>query len=625
MRRAFCLLVLITIALFVACEEEPAGPPTGNDNQTGPKPSAQITLPVPPAIAQMPPVFPIEWTPSDDAVEIRRILVDAAQFGGGWAFAIEYIRSHPNAPEWSEWIAVDAPDGSGRAWTTPPLATGPYAFAVQAHSGSGVVSDNFEVGRDVARILVTDSPPEPIVTFRPFACAPTVNDIALEVPSGSSEPICFSADASHYGAVVMQYRYGFDIVDLLDDSQWGEWTPYVGPSECIQMPTYFFGTHQLFLQVMDHVGGVAGGSVILNVIAFSMEKDVLLVDDWPENSSGWQATNGADPSDAEHDQFWADMLSDVAGFNPATDAVDLSTLTVEVPLSTMVQYKSIIWIAQGGELSSPSWLANLIRFRNPNIPAPPDNWACNPLLLYMAAGGKVLLVGDRVMTLVVNKGEFPGDLPAFPIIFRYELGGLQDGVYDAQEIGVRGVGERSFAYRDVCLNVLDVVRSQHPLGVRRPGVHACPVTGLRDHDLRTEGLRACTPIDNVTGGGFPRLDLRPEAAAPGRAHDLNGSGLNCDVYNPPYFGQVTPCDRFVEYGRRCFEPIYGLESLDTQSYIYDAPVAFWTGVYADRVPEVSGVAARSAVWGFHAVYFEPEQVKAALDIILFDEWKLTRK
>ncbi len=86
------------------------------------------------------------------------------------------------------------------------------------------------------------------------------------------------------------------------------------------------------------------------------------------------------------------------------------------------------------------------------------------------------------------------------------------------------------------------------------------------------------------------------------------------------------CDRYTEYGTRsCFEPIYGNGCLNTSSKIYNAPVAFWTSVYADRVPDVGGVAARSAVWGFHPVYFNPNEVRTALEIVLFDEWKLMKK
>ena len=142
-----------------------------------------------------------------------------------------------------------------------------------------------------------------------------------------------------------------------------------------------------------------------------------------------------------------------------------------------------------------------------------------------------------------------------------------------------------------------------------------PQSGMND------GLRAALPA--MGGYDFPQLTLRPEAAAPGMWFAADRLGLNCDIYNPPYFDSV--CGVFTEHGTRsCFEPVYGNGCLDASSKIYNAPVAFWTSVYADKAT-AGGVAARSAVWGFHPVYFNPDEVSAALDIVLFDEWQLPRK
>jgi hypothetical protein len=122
-------------------------------------------------------------------------------------------------------------------------------------------------------------------------------------------------------------------------------------------------------------------------------------------------------------------------------------------------------------------------------------------------------------------------------------------------------------------------------------------------------------------------------ALPGKWYSEDRSGLNCDIYNPPYFENVPKggdrtgvCNDFTETnpGRDCFKPIYANGCLDTGSAIYNAPVAFWSLTFEDRVPDAGGVAARSAVFGFHPVYFNPSEFKQALDIILFDEWQLPR-
>ena len=74
----------------------------------------------------------------------------------------------------------------------------------------------------------------------------------------------------------------------------------------------------------------------------------------------------------------------------------------------------------------------------------------------------------------------------------------------------------------------------------------------------------------------------------------------------------------------CFIPIYGHGCLDTNSPLYGSPVAFWTDKYSHVLPDAAGgVAAPSVVLGFEPYYFEPVPMREALEIILFDVWKLT--
>jgi len=186
---------------------------------------------------------------------------------------------------------------------------------------------------------------------------------------------------------------------------------------------------------------------------------------------------------------------------------------------------------------------------------------------------------------------------------------------------VRGIGDESYAYKDCCLNVLDIAFGQSRSGFRRLPT-PCAVHNIRERSQRTEGLRECIPMDGTYA--FPRLTLRPEVSSFGKWFHESRAGLNSDIYNPPYFQSI--CNHLAETfpPRDCFEPMYGLECLNTSSAIFGAPVAFWTGAHANRVPAGGGEAARSAVWGFQPVYFNPNQVREALAIILFDEWKLPR-
>ena len=166
--------------------------------------------------------------------------------------------------------------------------------------------------------------------------------------------------------------------------------------------------------------------------------------------------------------------------------------------------------------------------------------------------------------------------------------------------------------------MIDIAFIQNPNGRRRLP-DACPVDRIRDRDRRNDGLRACVPIDTR----FPRMTLRPEVASRDLWYAESRRGLNCDLYNPPYF--TTLCNAIAETSppRGCFEPIWGHECLNTSSAIFGAPVAFFSATHAGRIPP-AGEPGRSAVWGFEPVFFNPDQVKQALDIIFFDEWGLPR-
>jgi hypothetical protein len=133
-------------------------------------------------------------------------------------------------------------------------------------------------------------------------------------------------------------------------------------------------------------------------------------------------------------------------------------------------------------------------------------------------------------------------------------------------------------------------------------------------------MRAAIPVDP----DFPRLELRPEAATLGRAYHEDRKGLDVEVYNPPYFQEM--CPNTPREPRWCFQPIYELECRDQTEPTYRAPVAYWTSAYADRIGDAPGtIAARSAVFGFPLVYFKPDQVRGAIENILFNEWQLPRK
>jgi hypothetical protein len=288
-------------------------------------------------------------------------------------------------------------------------------------------------------------------------------------------------------------------------------------------------------------------------------------------------------------------------------------------LEQVASYKSIIWsvFTDVGQNVDMPLLHQYVQYRQKNPPPTASvtgKREPNMIALFMAAGGHVLITGRHPVTTVISRSDAPGR--RFPFMFLYDPEGDQDRLPDTAD----PLGDKSFAYQELCLETLDFAIPT--TGERRDNEFICSVQELRPilpTRLVDEGMREATPLDPA----FPRLELRPETAGGTRAYAPSRRSYEAEIYNPSYF-----FDRclFAVGARDCFEPIYGLHSIKTTTVAYGQPVAFWTSAFADRTAEVPGaIAARSAVFGFPPVYFKPLQVKPAIEHILFDEWQLQRK
>ncbi len=628
-------------------------------------PTVSVTLPTTTGFdaAAVPPISTFQWRGEDfvsnslekqDPDSVRHILVSTANFSRSWDLTLEYIRNHPNAPEWSKWKYYRAQGDSGKFWTTPALPLGDYLFAVQVKDEAGAISPVFDENRNVKRINVSKRTTGPLLSvYNSFlgtlnTASPNTDPVIIDLPAGV--PMCFrfSANAKSYGGVASGYRYGWDIQDLTDPTQWEiDYTPFtrectLGASTlpCAETPcrAWQFDTHTIYIEVIDNSGYTSRIAVTVNVVPFTMSRSVLLIDDWKEKSPGWDASNGGLPSDEQHDEFWNQMLSDVEGFDPTLDIYEVAS-GIDLPLTSLSDYKSVVWVATAAyNGKTDSYINNVVKFIDPfAVVSTGGKTTPNLLALFMSAGGHALLVGQEIMTATINRDRF-ALRPVFPLIFRYELGGDQDSqepIFEHADVGVYGVGEDSFAYRECCLNVLDIAYVASSASTRRTQ-NVCPTNRIRPapQSGTNDGLRTAKAFNLEPKYNFPDLHLRDEASSPGRVFAPENNGYNCDIYNPAYFadrpvggGRPGTCNIYAELNpvRPCIKPIYGNGCLDEASQIFNAPVAFWTTVFETRVPDAGGTAARSAVFGFHPVYFRPAEFKLAMNIILFDEWKLPRK
>jgi len=603
-------------------------------------PSVRILVPRRKAFnpAQVPAITTFKWVATDyvdteslkqEPDSVRWILKRVS--GVDYSGAIQYVRKNPNAPEWSDWRYYRAPGDSGKSWTTPPTDFGSYIFAVQAKDEAGAVTPVFDEVNNVRRVVFSRRTTGPLLTVSNeyigsvLTLSQNTPTTIIDLPAGVWIQFSWTANADEYGGYVSGYRYGWDIADLSKDEQWEvDFTPFVGSVATSPPRRFYFGSHTFNVEVMDNSNGKSRVEVKVNIIQFTMHKNLLLVDDFYENplGSGFEATKGALPNDEEHDAFWRDVLRRVDGFDSSADVISVHGGTF-FPITRLAEYKTMIWDVFGGyglTSSAKPLLANLIEFRSEDPEKSTSGGAKvqpNLLALFMAAGGRLLLCGEQPLVQVINP-RFFDDPAKFPIIFKYELEGGQTGKYGDQVDSRQFVGDKSFGYQEACVNVFDLAYSSYTQ-LRRQIDHGCGVTAIRTVSAVNDGLRECVPIDP----SFPSLTLRPEVTAAGMHYAPDRRGLKSELYNPPYFSFCA----YAEYNnpRGCFQPIYAHSCLDASSVVYGAPVAFWSTTYANTIPESGGTPARSAFFGFEPVFFNPDEVRVAIERVLFDEWRLPRK
>ena len=298
----------------------------------GKTPLIQIKIPVATGQnpAEVPPLFYVTWV-ALDIKSVRWIIVDTERFGGSWTLTEEYIQNNPDAPEWSDWVRYKADKEQGTMYESPPMDYGAYVFSVQAQSPRHDQTD-LVLGVNMVRLHVSQRVTGPI--FKVFnryigtfvTSSPSTPTRVIDIPSGVPMSFVLTASAEAYGAIVSGYRYGWDVTDPDDDSAWPMgFVPFVSDVAEVPPQSFSSGAHTFCTEVIDCWGYKSRASVEVNIVPAEMTRPLLVVDDWAENSPGWEATNGGVPSDAEHDQFWLAMTSGVEGFDPNTDVIEANS------------------------------------------------------------------------------------------------------------------------------------------------------------------------------------------------------------------------------------------------------------------------------------------------------------
>ncbi|MCX5753153.1 MAG: hypothetical protein NTW97_05840 [Candidatus Krumholzibacteria bacterium] len=524
---------------------------------------------------------------------------------------IEDLNRNPENFEsrWCPWIPYHAPGDSGTSTIIGDdeiVAKGfGYIFAVQAKDEAGAVTSVFDAGQNV-RIFRVFNPPGPLLTVRErnlgsYTFIGGRNRVeTFRVPGGFTLDFGWTADASAYGAIVSSYRYGWDVVDLSDPSEWD-----VLPSPLVRaapLTSFRAGVHTLYIEATDNMGTTTLAQFEFTIFPMKMTRNLLWVDDF--YSTNFPQTSYAFPTEKEHDDFWLHVCSRARDFDPGSDVYETASKSfLEPDIEILWKYKNIIWTYSAGD-DVMAW-DDMVRFT-------PESWITetrsarfNYLAYYASAGGHIWTEG---------KSDSRGGLGAvlsitnqsFPRNLRCEIAG--------QSTGCEGdtSGVNSIAYRTYCVTVIDKVRPAPRIDPRMPDRRI-------DYDAMAHAFKDTREPLTTGHPDLPnKLTLWSQVTKDGMFFDPKVQGFTyVEVYNPTYWMRTINTSRQL-----CFSPMYRMRTRNVLSAINGDVVAFWTTRFAGVIADApNAVDAPSVHFGFPLWFFNRAQVDSIADVI-FDEWAI---
>ena len=506
---------------------------------------------------------------------------------------------------WSNWVWYHAPGDSGKQTTLGDdefLKTNTsYIFAVQAKDEAGAVSSVFNKSTNVRHFMAMQ-PTGPVLRINePFLGTFSFLGIdfrpeQVDVPPGFEMNWTWTGDASSYGGTVQSFRYGWDIADFNDPTEWEVFpSPFInsaGPT------TFYSGIHTLYVESADNLGTKTLGTIEITVIPIVMTRDLLWVDDFP--SRDFAQMIYAFPTESEHDRFWKDICLKVKGFDPSRDIYDVQENDFYFPpMNLIFKYRNIIWSFSKAIDPAAGSVWNRIVKYTPSGTAGVLN--LNFLTYYLAFGGHLWTVGE---------GHRSASLAAclesnlFPLYIRCEFWRPSPNCNNT-------TGERTMAYRDFCVSALDKAEGLFPkyyLGVRRPDYDA----------MRNAYLDRSDPLIAAMEWLPRRLELWEPVTRPGMFFDPFVRGFHyVEYYDPEYY-----MNYIGKNSQSCFHPMYRATTMNSWSVVHNTTVAFWYSKYSGVKASPAGcIAAPSVHIGFPLWFFDRTQVDS-LSTAIFNTWQL---
>ena len=583
----------------------------------------------------------------DDVAAVRYVLVQLENCFTDLTYAEVDPISRLTDADWSEWIPYDAGADSGRLKRFPildaPVQT-PYLFAVQARDVAGAVSPTFDWNVNV-RHFRTSTSNYPLMSVNETNLGSVtksgVNNV-VRVDLVAGQPLNFSwvADASSYGGVVQEYRYGWNVIDPNneDDPNWSvPWAPSWRTAS--RLTGFAEGTPNFVVQTRDNSGSVTRFVYQFQVVQVKPRRDqrpLLLVDD-----TDYGRNNQVQ---SFFQSQWRDLLTGVQNFSATFDLISAQgTQAAELEFAKVNDYRAVIWLLTGNE---NSFVARNL------APQGRTNARFNWLEVYQRESGNVFMAGRQAMTVWAKDTTI---LLTFPIILNTAQrppNGLGTQNVAGREVNV---GSLRYPYTGWCLDSIDQVNPNEPITgelSREKRTTACDsyVYGTVDPAFVTRFLPTPQQVSNL----YPTTPRANQSG--GTPRELSTIGLpyeefyNVNAGTAPVTLRLQDCQlpMFTAVARMdvdnpdvmqpaSVDPVYHLEPTAPlvnkttcpavrvenrqSSRVSRAPIAIASTKYIGTKQEM-GLPQEDYLWGFNPLGFRLTEVRAAIEWILLRQWGL---
>jgi hypothetical protein len=517
---------------------------------------------------------------------------------------------------WSPWIWYRADGDSGRETILGDdeilELNKSHIFALQAKDDAGAVTAVFQKERNVRQFLVSFKSGPLLTVTETFLgsnrfLGTDMNYVQSDLPPGVPLNFSWKATAEDYGGEIQSFRYGWDIQQIDDPSQWAvSASPFIKNAES---KTFYSGVHRFLVEVVDNGQKITYGKIEVTIVPFSMERTLLWVDDYP---LGGVIPSMTDPSEAVHDTFWVNICKKAYDFRPDRDVYDVSSQNSKPPEMRQIGlYANIIWTYSSS--INTAW-KKVIPFVAESRIGTGTQLTVNYLALFMAKGGHLLSEGraDRSGGGLVDAFTLS---PLLPASFKFDMGTTSEDTS----------GVNSMPYKDYCVSVVDKVS-----GIFHSGEEMAPNV---NRSLDRDALRLALKINDPTGDGgivdypeFPdSLTLDPSVTCSSCFFNPQVRGFTyVEVYDPRYWLDF----KLIPSSLGCFRPMYKMRARSTISPLDNQAVAVIITKYrksyeddiANGVP-VTILPADSFHFGFPLWFFKHSQVNKIMDEI-FAEWQI---